>query len=687
MAALVIVVAACTSSDIEIPQLDGKMHFTAKIAAPNSGSDTKTVYTVDGSSINVAWRAKEDGVYEGDKIALIHNGVKDIATVTAVDGSGNATIEATITGDPQDGDNVVLVYPAASVDATGDGTTVTPNTGYLELGFIQDGTLEYIQNNLDGRQGSGQLSVSGAKATLSSNVKMNSKIAIWKLNLTSDGTTEINAKTVTLYLGNQAIAGGADDSGKSEYYICVVPATLTAIYAAATAASLPTPIFTIEVNDGTDTYTYTKESQLTLASNGYYQSTVTMTKETPAPSYDSTVNIAEGPVTVTANEHWLIVGDGTAVSNTITIEDGATVTLQDVKISVEDKNAIICLGDAGIVLSGTNEVTNASLNSATIKGPVDALDKTLTISGEGKLTAKANGTANGTKRVVQGAAIGSDMNGTCGNIFILGGTVEASVAKDGYGAAIGAGRGQSGETSQCGNILISGGIVKAEGDNGAGIGSGTAYKITRQTIGYSKCGTITITGGTVTAKAGAGAAIGSGTVEGTTYTASSCSDIVITGGIINAETTHSTNAGAAIGAGANSNASNITISGGNVTAKGNARSAGIGAGGTSRAKSSCGKILINGGCVDATGGLGSNYPGAGIGTGEGTASNRHSICGTITITNNVIRVSAHNLGGSDYNMCIGKGSSAYSSPGDCGTVTIGVDTGEKSGKDFTYEPE
>ena len=677
MAALVLVMAACTSSDIEIPQQDGKIHFTAKIAAPNSGSATKTVYTEGESTINVAWRAKVDGVYEGDKIALIHNGVKDIATVTAVDESGNATIEATISGTPQDGDDVVLVYPAASVDATGSGTAFEPNDDYLALGFNQDGTLNYIQDKLDGRQGSGKLSVSGGTASLKGSVKMDSKIAIWKLNLTSDGTTAINAKTVTLNLGNQAIAGGADDSGKSEYYICVVPATLAAIYAAATAASLPTPAFTIEANDGTDTYTYTKDSPLTLANNGYYQSTVTMAK---------TVNIADGAVTVPAGEHWLVVGDGTAVGNTITIEDGATVTLRNVNI-LASGNAINCEGDAEIVLTGTNtiysQVSNSGDNNKAIikAGPVD---KTLTISGNGTLEVRTRYTGTW-----MGAFIGSDKNSVCGNITITGGTITAiAYPKPGAteynnsasnGAVIGAGCANDG-TSSCGNILITGGTVTVDthAGGGAGIGSGTS----ESSSGISTCGTITISGGSVNSKANlGGAGIGSGRVgivrNNVTYNGySRCEGIIIEG---TASVTASSSsgsaqndyAGAAIGTGNSGQVGYITIRGGTVTATANYHAPGIGAG---RFKSNCGDISISGGTVTAQGG----YEAAGIGTGNGYQL-RVSTCGKITITADVTKVTAYK--GANGYKSIGQGKAAYTS---CSTVTIGESTGQQADSPYIY---
>ena len=109
---------------------------------------------------------------------------------------------------------------------------------------------------------------------------------------------------------------------------------------------------------------------------------------------------------------------------------------------------------------------------------------------------------------------------------------------------------------------------------------------------------------------------------------------------------------AAIGGGYSetfSNAGNIIIKSGSVTANGGAGSAGIG---SSRYRP-CGDILITGGTVIATG----NGGGAGIGTGY------NGTCGNIIIKNTVTQVTATK--GSSSTNSIGAGQN-----GTCGTVTI-----------------
>ena len=174
----------------------------------------------------------------------------------------------------------------------------------------------------------------------------------------------------------------------------------------------------------------------------------------------------------------------------ISIADGATVTLSNATINGANNSSyqwagINCVGDATIILSGSNSVRGFYDEWPGIHVPSG---KTVTIQGDGSLTASSNGWATG---------IGGGYNIDCGNITIAGGTVTAT---GGHAAGIG-----GGTQSTVGNILITGGTVTATGNmSGAGIGS--SYGGT--------CGTITITSGvtSVTATKGGSApnSIGAG---------------------------------------------------------------------------------------------------------------------------------------------------------------------------------
>ena len=223
---------------------------------------------------------------------------------------------------------------------------------------------------------------------------------------------------------------------------------------------------------------------------------------------------------------------GSTSTYSVTIADDATVTLDGVTINGVNNDSyswagITCLGDATIILSGTNTVKGFYADYPGIHVPQN---KTLTIQGSGSLTASSNG---------YGCGIGGGYEIACGNIVIAGGTITATGGGDAAGIGIGL-------MGSCGTISITGGTVTATGGQyGAGIGSGTA----------GSCGNISITGGTITATGGKRAAgIGSGD-EG------SCGTVTITDGVTSVTATKGNNAPYSIGAGLNGSCGTVTIGG------------------------------------------------------------------------------------------------------------------------------
>lgn len=235
---------------------------------------------------------------------------------------------------------------------------------------------------------------------------------------------------------------------------------------------------------------------------------------------------------------------GTLANNVkISIADGATVTLDGVTINgVSDSDyewaGITCLGDATIILSGTNTVNGFYGDYPGIQAA--AAGKTLIINGTGSLTASSLG---------KGAGIGGANNVACGNIEIQGGTITATT--DSYGAGIG-----GGDRADCGNITISGGTVNATGGaRGAGIGGG------RRGPDNGSCGNILISGGTVTATGGEYAAgIGGGRGYNNSIF-SSCGTITITSGVTKVTATKGDGAPNSIGAGKYGTCGTVTIGG------------------------------------------------------------------------------------------------------------------------------
>ena len=244
------------------------------------------------------------------------------------------------------------------------------------------------------------------------------------------------------------------------------------------------------------------------------------------------------------------VEDGYTITGTlkgdykISIADGATVTLKDVNITNLGKNCdwagINCPGNATLVLEGENTVCAGrdGYDINNYPGIWIAPDKTLTIEGDGSLTAYSNNTEP------YGAGIGGGYQMAAGNIVINGGTITANGGD--WAAGIG-----SGYQSSCGNITITGGTVTANGGStAAGIGSGLE----------STCGNILITGGTVTANGGSTApGIGSGQ-------SATCGNITIADTVTQVTATKGNGSPNSIGAGYSASCGTVTIApGANVT--------------------------------------------------------------------------------------------------------------------------
>lgn len=263
IAALALMMGACNNEDPVLdntPATGQQIQFSATIAAPGSEATTRTIYTeqTDNGTIKVSWK-------EGDEIALIHSGKKDVVTVKTVNTDGSAIISGTITVGTN-GEDVLAYYPAASVELNSDYNPV-PHEAYAQKMFEQDGTLKYIQDNLDKREGVGKLEVSGNKASLSAALSLESQIAICKLTLQdkSDTPAAISANKVTMILNDETPVTLATTT--------TLTAATSTVYLAVPAAS---GVITVIANTNSDiSYDYTNED-VNIVAGKYYQSTLTL---------------------------------------------------------------------------------------------------------------------------------------------------------------------------------------------------------------------------------------------------------------------------------------------------------------------------------------------------------------------------------------------------------------------------
>ena len=165
-----------------------------------------------------------------------------------------------------------------------------------------------------------------------------------------------------------------------------------------------------------------------------------------------------------------------SIRHTVTIADGANITLNNATIS----GSIVCEGSATITLVGTNSVSGAT-NTAGIQ--IGGSGTTLTIRGDGSLTANGGAMSAG---IGLSRAWDPDDNVIGGDIVIEGGNITARGGSQ-WGAGIGTGviyGNGSAKTARIGNITIKGGTVKATGGTSAdGIGTGYTYTPCTNAIG------------------------------------------------------------------------------------------------------------------------------------------------------------------------------------------------------------
>ncbi len=328
----------------------------------------------------------------------------------------------------------------------------------------------------------------------------------------------------------------------------------------------------------------------------YSNLVLTLTPEYPRARYTVSGSTSSGFVRMVAD------ASGTVVFSNLTVRTGR---LKRIPLDIADGVWL------ELVLAGSNTL-ESPYNAPCIHCPPG---RTLTISGNGSLTADGRAgwgcaaiggasSEDGTTRIEnggniniaggtvtalggsQGAGIGGGLKGSGGTIRITGGTVTASSLYT--GAGIGGGASGAG-----GNIFISGAstivTAKSEDDNGAGIGGGGAYQNGLDGSGGTG-GTIDISGGTISATGSSnGAGIGGGG-GGHDYGGDG-GTISISGGEVTAV---GGNFSVGIGGGGyNAESGTITISGGHITAHGGHDEPGIGGGNLS----TWGSINIMGGTI------------------------------------------------------------------------------------------
>lgn len=256
LAAMALMMAACTSEDLTQPQTPNSkgIPFTATISGKAATRAIKE-NTTDGI-LETSWA-------KGEKVALMHGSIVDVMEVTEVGTDGSATISGTITGSPADGDKVSLFYPASVVDVSGGSPVVQSPEQLLAK---QDGKLETIAKNYDYRMKDGaKLKVVLGSASIEGTVSLENQLAIVRFSLVkqaSDGTSALEADKFEIDDNSgQPIITVTPSSADSVFYVAMPPATAQAFHFIA--------------KKGNEEYFYSQPSA-TLAAGKYYYQNMTL---------------------------------------------------------------------------------------------------------------------------------------------------------------------------------------------------------------------------------------------------------------------------------------------------------------------------------------------------------------------------------------------------------------------------
>ena len=328
---MLLALAACNKIETEIQTTDQAegITITAQLAPKTSGATTRAVSEGSGKIVS-EWA-------ENEHIAVLYevSSTKYVAdaTITAVDGSGTATIEFTVEAGTANDTPCKLVYPlsAAKDDHSGVKDAAT-------LLAAQDGTLNA---NLDVRVGAGTIQTTTPGLTV--NTQPEAQFAIFKFTVkNSDGSATINVKPLTVTIGAQ------------DYVITPASAT-SELFVALPAISSQEVSFCAT---GSDSKTYTCSKAVTFAAGNYYQSTLKMATLREASRYNGDFDDADfwDWGTEGLNGKTLTVEHATALAKyqkqqtgntTAIMYDGKTVGFDDILYYVTDEGSTgtVWIGD------------------------------------------------------------------------------------------------------------------------------------------------------------------------------------------------------------------------------------------------------------------------------------------------------------------------------------------------------
>lgn len=374
LAALALMMGSCSSEENQDGALEAGMQtipFSATIS--NKPVTRGLTEDVTNQTITAQWEV-------GDQVALIHGATVDVMTVDKVTDTGSATITGTLTGNYKKG-QVLVVYIGS--DSTAMTSLKTALEGQnLEMISIDDlnkavkgmlatqgGTLEAVSAAADYRYAYADLKIAKGKATFTNTVMLPSMTAVWKVNLTTDGTTVLKARKLVMRAGDDAVTVDLGTATKDTFCLALIPNGGTNYSFTATDA---------------DSKEYSCDLTLkkALETGYYYKSTLTVKVPT----------VAVTGVTLNKSTLELIAGDTESLTATVAPSDATTkdVTWESnntaaATVDANGKVTAVGAGEATITVK-TKDGEKTAICTVTVKAATVAVTGVTLNKTELKLT-------------------------------------------------------------------------------------------------------------------------------------------------------------------------------------------------------------------------------------------------------------------------------------------------------------
>lgn len=351
LAVLAVMTVACSSEDLtQQPASQSGQTLPFRATISNYAGTRGLTEATDGKSITAAWEKEE-------KIALVHGTTVNVMEVESVDATTKAAIISGNITEFDEGETVYLVYTGhnkmsmddypemllnifngakteAQNNSLPEPTAITQEMIIGTFSIPQEGTLADINDCSDYRLGTSTLKQTNGWVTLNGTPTLASQFAMWKLTLTTDGTTPLEASQLYITCGGKTYTiDPTGDSSLSTFYV-LLPASTNATYD-----------FKATTSAGVNYYC--THSGITLEAGMFYRSTLTVSKLAGSISYAETnvqKNYGDGafthPLTNTGDGVVTYESTNTAVAE---VDENGSVTIKGIgsttiKATVADSN-------------------------------------------------------------------------------------------------------------------------------------------------------------------------------------------------------------------------------------------------------------------------------------------------------------------------------------------------------------